>query len=55
MSKKEKVHLIKYFDFDGTRLAVFEYIEAWYNKRRIHSSIDYISPQKYEYLARRIA
>ena len=53
--KKEEVHLVKYFDFDVARLAIFEYIESWYNRKRIHSSIGYISPQKCEDLARKIA
>ena len=53
--KKEEIHLVKYFDFNTARLAIFEYIEAWYNRKRIHSSIGYISPQKCEDLARRIA
>jgi transposase InsO family protein len=26
--KKEEVHIVKYFDFDAARLAIFEYIEA---------------------------
>jgi transposase InsO family protein len=41
-------------DFEAARLAMFEYIEFWYNKKRIHSSIGYISPQKCEDLARKI-
>lgn len=53
--KKEEVHLVKYFDFDAARLAVFEYIESWYNRKRIHSSIGYITPQKCEDLAKKIA
>lgn len=53
--KKEEVYLVKYFDYDDARLAIFEYIEAWYNRKRIHSSIGYISPQKCEDLARKIA
>lgn len=53
--KKEEVHIVKYFDFDIARLAIFEYIESWYNRKRIHSSIGYISPQKCEDLARKIA
>jgi len=28
--------------------AIFEYIEAWYNPKRRHSSIDYHSPIDYE-------
>jgi putative transposase len=30
------------------RRAVFRYIEGWYNPRRRHSSLDYLSPAKYE-------
>ena len=30
------------------RRAIFEYIEAWYNRRRLHSSLGYVSPVDYE-------
>jgi putative transposase len=30
------------------RLALFTYIEAWYNPRRRHSALDYLSPVNYE-------
>jgi len=30
--------------------AIFEWIEAWYNPRRRHTSIDYLSPVDYERL-----
>jgi putative transposase len=30
------------------RRAVFRYIEGWYNPRRRHSSLDYLSPAKFE-------
>ena len=32
----------------GLRRAVFDYIEGWYNTRRLHSSLDYRSPAEYE-------
>lgn len=32
----------------GLRRAVFEYIEGWYNTRRLHSSLGYLSPTVYE-------
>ncbi|ERI92768.1 integrase core domain protein [Clostridiales bacterium oral taxon 876 str. F0540] len=50
--KKEAVNRVKYYDFDTARLAIFKYIESWYNRKRIHSSIGYITPQKCEDLAR---
>ena len=30
------------------RLAVFDFIEGWYNPRRRHSALDYLSPMVYE-------
>jgi putative transposase len=32
----------------GARLAIFEYMEAWYNRRRRHSMLTYRSPVDYE-------
>ncbi len=36
----------------GLHRAVFEYIEGWYNTRRLHSTLDYLSPAQYEMLHR---
>ncbi len=30
------------------RMAVFSYIEGWYNPRRRHSALGYLSPVSYE-------
>ena len=30
------------------RLAIFDFIEGWYNPRRRHSALDYLSPMIYE-------
>ena len=30
------------------RMAVFEFIEGWYNPHRRHSALDYLSPINYE-------
>lgn len=43
--KKEEVNHQKYFDFNIARKAIFEYIESWYNRKRIHSAINYMTPQ----------
>jgi putative transposase len=31
------------------RMAVFTFIEGWYNPRRRHSALDYLSPVDYEW------
>ncbi|MBV4429706.1 IS3 family transposase [Clostridium tyrobutyricum] len=46
--KKEEVNLVKYYDYNSAKLAVFQYIESWYNRIRIHGSIGYITPQQCE-------
>ncbi len=50
--KKEEVNVNTYNTFNEAKLAIFEFIESWYNNKRIHSSIDYKTPnEKYnEYL-----
>ena len=50
--KKEEVNVNTYKTFKEARIAIFEFIESWYNNTRIHSSNGYITPnQKYaEYL-----
>ena len=40
---------------DEARSAVFEYIETWYNARRRHSSLGYLSPTQYELALKRRA
>lgn len=30
------------------RYVIFEYIEAWYNRKRLHSSLGYLSPVRFE-------
>lgn len=53
--KKEEVNLVKYYDFNTARLAIYEYIECWYNRKRIHSAIGYITPQQCEDMAKKSA
>jgi len=43
--KKEEVNHHIYYDFNVAKKAIFEYIESWYNRKRIHSSINYMTPQ----------
>lgn len=46
--KKEEIYLHTYQDSKEARRAIFEYIESWYNRKRIHSAIDYMTPQQKE-------
>ena len=48
--KSELVHHRMYHTRDEARPDLFFYIEAFYNRRRRHSSLDYLSPQAYEQL-----
>lgn len=42
--KKEEVNHNKYYDFKIARRAIFEYIESWYNRKRIHGAINDMTP-----------
>ena len=44
--KKEEVNVNNYETFNEAKLAIFEFIESWYNNLRIHSSLDYITPNE---------
>ena len=46
--KKEEIYLHTYQDFEECRMAIFEYIESWYNRHRIHSALGYKTPQQIE-------
>ena len=54
--KKEEVNVNTYETFNEARLAIFEFIEGWYNNVRIHSSNNYMTPnEKYEEYIKNIA
>jgi len=46
--KKELVHHEDYATRDQARASIFEYIEAFYNRARRHSSLGYVAPAEYE-------
>ena len=46
--KKEWIYKNKYQIESELRALVFEYIEIWYNRKRRHSSLDYMSPVNYK-------
>jgi transposase InsO family protein len=46
-----KAEWIYHFDFttrEQARLAIFDYVEGFYNSTRLHSTLDYHSPDEYE-------
>lgn len=46
--KKELVYLDKFKTREQAKKKIYEYIEFFYNRKRIHSSIGYFSPVQYE-------
>jgi transposase InsO family protein len=46
--KVELVHRRRFKTREEAKAALFEYIEVWYNRRRLHSSLGYMSPSEYE-------
>lgn len=46
--KKELVYQRRWLTRDQARSELFEWIEARYNRRRLHSTLDYCSPAEYE-------
>jgi putative transposase len=46
--KSEWVHHHLYHTRDEAKTDVFYYIESFYNRRRRHSALDYLSPEAYE-------
>jgi putative transposase len=48
--KRERVHHCVYQSRHEASPDVFYYIEGFYNRNRLHSSLDYLSPEAYERL-----
>lgn len=46
--KRELVHRHRFPTRAAARTAIFEFIEVFYNRRRLHSSIGYLSPDTFE-------
>jgi transposase InsO family protein len=46
--KRELVHDESYTTRDEARASIFEYVEAFYNRVRLHSSLGYLSPEQFE-------
>ena len=53
--KKEEPRMNKYMDFKDAKISMFKYIESWYNRKRIHSRIGFITPQECEKMERGVS
>ena len=38
----------KFLSYDDAKNEIFQYIEAFYNRQRMHSALDYQSPEEFE-------
>jgi len=46
--KTELVHRERFPTRHQARAAIFDYIESFYNRKRLHSSLGYVSPERFE-------
>ena len=46
--KNELIHRRSWPTRAEARQAIFEFIEVFYNRQRLHSSLGYLSPAEYE-------
>ena len=46
--KCELVHRHRFPTREAARMVIFEFIEAFYNRARLHSSLVYLSPESFE-------
>ncbi len=49
--KNELVHHTLFEDRDEARSEIFDYLEVFYNRKRIHQSLGFKSPVNYERMA----
>ena len=49
--KNELVHHVLYEDRDQARSAIFDYLELFYNRQRLHQSLGFVSPISFEAMA----
>ena len=46
--KKELIHRCRFERREAAKAAIFEYVEVFYNRLRLHSSIGYLTPVEFE-------
>ena len=53
--KTELIHRKRWNTREEVRAAIYKYIETWYNRVRLHSTLGYLSPVEFENLERQEA
>lgn len=48
---KTECAYIRFATMSEARSAIFSYIEGWYNRQRLHSGLEHMSPEQYEQAA----
>ena len=46
--KKEIINFGNFGTLEETKSLIFEYLEVFYNRKRLHSTLGYVSPEEYE-------
>ncbi len=46
--KKERLSHMKFEDIHDAQKEIFKYIELFYNRKRLHSTLNYLSPEEFE-------
>jgi transposase InsO family protein len=46
--KSELIHQMDVQPLEMAKIEIFEFIEIWYNRKRIHASLGYLTPNEYE-------
>jgi len=46
--KVEQLHCFRFISRNSAKRAVFEFIEMFYNRKRLHSYLNYSSPEQFE-------
>jgi putative transposase len=47
--KRERIHRRSFATREEARSAVFDWITVWYNRKRRHSTLGYLSPEQFEH------
>jgi transposase InsO family protein len=53
--KSELIYQLPLLNIGQTQIEIFEFIEIWYNKKRKHSQLNYLTPEQFGEIAKTLA